>query len=130
MSRIKAAIFAVLAIFAFSFSDAIPGTSTTAEAAELSWRVKSNYRYKVQIEFYSQDRKSAWPGNGRAYGLNDYETKTFTLNCRSGEKICYGAWVTGDGSKYWGVGANNRHSCRGCCATCGAGDTPPITLQP
>jgi hypothetical protein len=130
MTRIWAVVLFVLAMFAVSVPQAVPGMSTTAEAAELSFRIKSNYRYKVQIEFYAQGRKAAWPGNGRAYALNDYEMKVFSLNCRRGEQICYGAWVTGDGSKYWGVGPNNRYSCRGCCATCGEGDVTPITLQP
>ena len=64
-----------------------------------------------------------------AYDLNDYETHSFTLNCRRGEKICFGAWVTGNASRYWGVGANNRYGCEKCCFVCGAGDYPTQVLN-
>jgi hypothetical protein len=114
-------------------TDGVTGPSagtTVAKADELTFKVRSNYRYKVQIEFYSQDRNHAWPGGDRAYPINDDEVHNYSLNCRSGEKICYGAWVTGNDSKYWGVGANNKHGCKGCCYTCGRGDTPIINLNP
>ena len=90
-----------------------------AKAEEMTWRLKSSYEYKVQVEFYSQDRKHAWPGGNQAYGLNDYKTHEFTLSCIAGEKICYGAWPTGGGDTYWGVGPNNKYNCKGCCAICG-----------
>ncbi len=89
----------------------------------LVWHIKSNYKYKVQISFYSQDRSVEWPGNGQAWGLNDYSTHEYTMRCRLGEKICFGAWVTGDSSIYWGVGADNSHSCSNCCFVCGNGET-------
>ena len=101
----------------------------SAFADSMTWTVTSDYRYKVQIEFYSQSRDAAWPGNGRAYGLDDYGTHEFTLNCRSGEKICYGAWATGSSSTYWGVGARDRHSCTSCCAICGVDDPVKRLVQ-
>lgn len=91
--------------------------------------MRSGYQYRVQLEFYSQSRSHEWPGGGEAWGLNDYETHNFTLRCNTGEKICYGAWVTGNSNRYWGVGANNRHGCTGCCATCGSAN-PDINLTP
>ena len=48
-----------------------------AVADTMLWEVTSEYPYRVQIEFYSQDRPHAWPGDGQAYDLNDYETHTF-----------------------------------------------------
>jgi hypothetical protein len=30
--------------------------------------------------------------------------------------------VTGDASVYWGVGLNNKHNCKSCCAVCGEAD--------
>src|SRR5262245_40564862 len=72
---------------------------------QLTFRVKSMHANKVQISYYSQTRRNhAWPGGGQVYPLNDYNVHTHTLNCTPGEKICYGAWVTGSGTKYWGVG--------------------------
>jgi len=100
------------------------GGSLAARADEMTWKIKSSYDYKVQLEFYSQTRSRAWPGGGQAYTLNDSKQHVFTLSCQSGEKICYGAWPTGGGSgTYWGVGANNKHGCKTCCAVCGR-DSP------
>lgn len=100
-----------------------------AQDSTLTFNMKSNHRHKVQVEFYSQNRSHAWPGGNRAYNLDDYDTHTFRLNCRSGERICYGAWVSGNQSKYWGVGLNNRQRCTSCCAQCNGG-TVSYVLNP
>jgi hypothetical protein len=65
-----------------------------ASADSLVWRVKSNYRDGIQISFYSQSRSVEWPGNGQAWGLNDSGTHKYSLACVTGERICFGAWVT------------------------------------
>lgn len=87
----------------------------------ITFKIRSNYRYKAQVAFYSEDGQRAWPGNGQAYSLNDSEIHTFNLACRPGEKICYGAWATGNEREYWGVGLRNQHGCTSCCARCGGG---------
>jgi hypothetical protein len=98
------------------------GAPTAALAENMTWTMTSDYRYKVQVEFYSQNRNTAWPGGGTVYTLNDYSPHKFSLACRGGEKICYGAWATGDAGTYWGVGINNKHACKSCCAVCGESD--------
>ncbi len=98
---------------------ALPAASS---AEEMTWTMTSEYEYKVQVEFYSQDHKTIWPGHGNAYALNDSAAHKFSISCEEGEKICYGAWATGDSSVYWGVGLNNRHDCESCCAICGEKD--------
>jgi hypothetical protein len=100
-----------------------------ASADNLVWHVKSNYKYRVQISFYSQNYSREWPGNGQAWGLNDYDVHEYNLKCRSGEKICFGAWVTGNSNIYWGVGADNKHSCSSCCYICGS-ETRQQDLNP
>ena len=101
--------------------------SEAAQADEtVTVRVRSNYEYKVQIAFFSQSRSYVWPGPERAYPLDDSRTHEFPLACRTGEEICYGAWVTGEGTLYWGVGPENNRSCRNCCFVCGDGDRTPI----
>jgi hypothetical protein len=117
-------VWVLLAVFVLGVL-VLPATSG---AEQMTWEVKSLYRYKVQIEFYSQDRNRAWPGGDRAYNLNDYDTHSFTLNCNSGEKICYGAWDANASSTYWGVGKNDRQGCQGCCYTCD-GDTYSVRLR-
>ncbi len=103
-------------------------TATPAMAEQMTWKIRSSYDYQVQLEFYSQDRKAAWPGNDRAYSLKDSAVHTFTLQCQRGEKICYGAWPTGGGKTYWGVGPRNAHACKTCCAICGL-DNPSKELS-
>jgi hypothetical protein len=83
---------------------------------EVTFSIACDYPYKIQIEFYSQNRSVAWPGNDMAYSINDYKTHVYTLKCRSGENICYGAWPKS--SVYWGVGLNDRYNCQHCCAAC------------
>jgi len=84
---------------------------------EVTFSVACDYPQKIQIEFYSQDRNSAWPGNNMAYVINDYKTHVYTLKCRSGEKICYGAWPN-QSSTHWGIGLNGVYHCQNCCAVC------------
>lgn len=93
-----------------------------ASADNLTFNFVSNYRYNVQLEFYSQNYNRAWPGNGRAYTLYDYQIHTFSLNCDAGEKICWGAWDKVNSNLYWGTGINNSHFCSSCCYVCGADD--------
>lgn len=98
-------------------------------AENFTFRIQSNYRYKVQIEFYSQARDAAWPGDGMAYDLNDSQVHEYNLRCQVGEKFCYGAWVTGNSREYWGAGLHARQSCASCCYTCDGGKTAVITLN-
>lgn len=100
-----------------------------ALSGNLVFRIKSNYAYRVQIEFYAQGRNAAWPGSNKAYNLDDSKVHEYSLNCHSGEKICYGAWVTGNQSKYWGAGLGGRRACSKCCFVCDGGQTPIITLN-
>lgn len=105
------------------------GLATTPAVAEtMEWTMTSDYPYQVQVVFYSATRSAAWPGNGKAYDINDYAPHTYSLNCRTGEKVCYGAWPTGGDSSgqfttWWGVGQNNKR-CSDCCAVCG--DENPV----
>jgi hypothetical protein len=109
---------------------ALLALASPAAAQQVTFRVQSMYQYKVQIEFYSQNRQFAWPGGTRAYNLDDYAVHTYTLNCNRGERICYGAWVTGNQNKFWGVGLHGRQSCGNCCYRCDGQQTPVIVLNP
>ncbi len=95
---------------------------TPAKADQMTWTLTSKYQYKVQVAFYSKSRNHLWPDNNEAWNLNDYAPHRFTLSCKAGEKICYGAWATGDSSTYWGVGYGGKQGCSTCCAICGEED--------
>ena len=94
------------------------------------WRFQSEYRYKVYLEFYSQDRDGhAWPGGGEVYVLSDGREHRFHIEGLGGETVCYGAWEAGDSSVYWGAGKNGVHGCRGCCYPCEGVTTRLIRLM-
>lgn len=97
-------------------------------AEEMSFIMNNGHPYRVQVELYSQDRNHVWPGNDQAYILDDDETKQIPIVCKSGETICYGAWVDGDADTYWGVGPNDTQQCDDCCYVCQGGQTEEINL--
>ena len=103
--------------------------TAAAQAESLTFQIRSNHENVVSLEFYSQDRSVAWPGDGSVYVLEDYDVHTFALSCRSGEDICYGAWVRNRSSTYWGVGYNNEQYCESCCWTCDGSTTSVINLN-
>jgi hypothetical protein len=101
---------------------------TASLAADVTFQIRNNHPNAVEVELYSQDRDHVWPGNGQIYMLDDGETKSMALSCDEGEKICYGAWISGDQSTYWGVGPGNQQACEDCCYTCTGGNTEVIDL--
>lgn len=124
MEKIRIVLAAVFAAMALAFVPA------SAEAqSEMTFQVKSEYQYKVEFVMYSSDRKGhQWPAPGKVYMLDDSNVRNFKIGCLGGEKICYGAWVSGNQNRYWGIGKNNQR-CEKCCYTCNGGQTPVITLQ-
>jgi hypothetical protein len=109
---------------------ACAGLPTPAAADDIVFVVRNDHPYAVALEFHSQDRSYAWPGGDRTYYLDDDETQQIWLTCRSGETICYAAWVYGDEDTVWGVGPNNDLKCRSCCYECAGGETEEIVLVP
>jgi hypothetical protein len=107
---VTGAILSTLALLAFG---------SAASAADVTFQMR-----------YSQDRSHVWPGGNQVYYLDDGETKSMSLSCDEGEKICYGAWVSGDKSTYWGTGPDNAETCSDCCYTCTGGNTEEINLVP
>ena len=100
----------------------------TAKAETLTWHMQSSHPNTVHFQLYSRSRNLVWPGSGTVWVLDDYETKTNSISCSYGDKICYGAWTAGDSSTYWGVGKNDRYGCYDCCYTCDGGETRHIEL--
>lgn len=92
--------------------------------------VRSLHPNVVDLEFYADQRKAAWPGGKEVYSIKDNHWHTYVLNCRRGERICYGAGVRGKYSSYWGVGINRRANCSECCYTCDGTRSKLITLNP
>ena len=106
---------------------AVPGK--TAKAETFTFLMQSLYPYKVSVAFYSKSRGHVWPGVRKGYVMADSEVHEYTLKCRRGEKICYGAWVTGKTYKYWGVGFRGRKYCSNCCYICDGGESKIRVLK-
>ncbi|MDO9416441.1 hypothetical protein [Pararhizobium sp.] len=104
------------------------GGVSSALAAEVTFTMKNSHPNAVEVELYSQDRDHVWPGDNQIYLLDDGETKAIPLSCNEGEKICYGAWISGDKTTYWGTGPENAETCTDCCYTCEGGSTEEINL--
>lgn len=122
-------MYKVVALIIAVFFTAL--TNTSANAAEVTFSVQSLHPNRVQLEFYSvTNRRRAWPGNGKVYSLRDSLEHHFKLECKRGEKICYGAWVDGNPDAYWGAGYNGQHGCSSCCTTCNGGITEDYVLNP
>ena len=90
-----------------------------AAATEMTWTMSSGKPYPINMKFYSRDGDRIWPGNNEVYVLPRGSSRTYTLACRPGASICYGAWPDGNNSKYWGVGRSLNNACSNCCYTCG-----------
>jgi len=98
-------------------------SAQTAKAENFTWLVKSKYPYKVSVAFYSRHRKYSWPGGTKVWVISDSATHEYTLSCRLGEKVCFGAWVRGNKRRWWGVGYRGKRGCRKCCYTCNGGES-------
>lgn len=96
--------------------------TVAAQSAEINFEITNDYNRDIQIEYYSQNRRHAWPGGSKAYNIERGDTANHKLSCRAGEKICYGAWVKGNARTYWGVGLNGKYQCDSCCWVCGEGN--------
>lgn len=105
-------------------------TIGAATAETMVWKFKSQHPNIVDVQLYASARNNVWPGNGQVWSLKDYNVHTMSISCVAGEKVCYGAWVRGTESSYWGGGRNNRQSCSSCCYVCGnTAQTPIVTLN-
>lgn len=100
-----------------------------ARAETFLFSIQSEYPYIVHLAFYSENRNWEWPGGDQVYVLDDSRVHDYSLNCNSGEKICYGAWPKGTRQSYWGVGPDANQSCSDCCYICNGGETGVIVLN-
>jgi len=90
------------------------------QSTMLVFDVKSLDKYAVELSFFSDTyRNRVWPGGSQIYLLKDSNVHTYRLNCRKGEKICYGAWRRGNPDSWWGAGYGGRKGCTNCCHICG-----------
>jgi hypothetical protein len=119
-------IRAVLAAFVLVSAFLSGPAPAAAQSVPMTWKFKAFHKNIVDIQFYSQNRRNTWPGGNKVWSVKNFETQNIRISCISGERICYGAWVRGTGSSYWGVGQSQKYSCTGCCYTCQANTSTPV----
>lgn len=111
---------------------ATPKTERKApKSNEIVWYFQNNYGRQIQYKLYSWDRNWAWPSGNRVFVLPaNRETYKTKIQCKRGEKVCYGAWQTNNRRIFWGVGYNARYNCNNCCYTCKGVVTPTFVFRP
>lgn len=103
--------------------------SSPAAAAEMTFFMKNQNPRAVVVELFGQETGTRWPGNDKVFLLEKTERKSVPIECRAGEKICYGAWLNGNDSVFWGVGPDNDEPCDTCCSICVEKTTETITVE-
>lgn len=94
---------------------------TPALADEMNWTFDtSDITDDIQVQLYSQSDDQEWPEQERVWTIyvEDY-VSNFTISCVYQEEICYGAWVKGDSTSYWGTGYKDRYNDSSACHVCG-----------
>jgi hypothetical protein len=109
---------------------ALVGLARPAFAEEVTFVMNNHHPNAVEVQLYSDGRDYVWPSSDEVYLLDDGETKTMTIECEGGEQICYGAWISGDQTTFWGVGPGKTQDCDNCCYVCQGGNTEQINLVP
>lgn len=99
---------------------------SAASADVMTWKLRSFSKNVIEVAFYSQNRRTEWPGGGKVYVNRTFDTVSYPLTCVKGEKICYGAWIKGASTTYWGMGQGGKQKCTNCCYTCGGNTTTQI----
>lgn len=102
-----------------------PGTPVN-----LTWRFRNNSGGTVHVKMYARQRGIWWPTASTNWRMDGVGPHSFAISCRAGEKVCYGAWRSGNTDRYWGTGFQDRHGCDGCCYTCFEGQTTLYNLNP
>jgi hypothetical protein len=126
MTKLRGVLFAILAILGLALG---ASAQTQPNSSSITFKFRADYKDKIQVALFSQDRDHVWPGRGNAYNLDDSQVYDVKLACRPDENICYGGWVNGNAKLYWGRGAENKHKCDNCCYRCTNNVTPVIRLH-
>lgn len=92
--------------------------ATPALAESMSFYFDNQKRFDVAVELYGERRGRVWPGNGQVYLIEKEMRKSLPVECRAGERICYGGWRLGDDRVTFGAGPDKAFACTDCCFIC------------
>src|SRR5690606_14584567 len=100
-----------------------------AQDGTMTYHLRNFLPHPVVIELQSQTRRHVWPGDNKVYFLEEGERKAVPIDCQAGERICYAAWVDGNGHLSWGVGPDGTQACVDCCAICVPKGTAIVEIE-
>ena len=121
--------FTFLAAILLAFQFLAPA-GHAQQTAQMTWQFKSLHANIVDVKLFAKARGNQWPTTTTVWSLKDSEPHTVRITCQVNEQICYGAWVRGSNSAYWGVGKDGSAGCTNCCYRCVDGEVPLRTLNP
>jgi len=106
--------------------------SPVVEKGSATFSFINKTRCPVNLLIHSTSRRKSWPSGGTFWELEDEGQKKFTISCKVGEILCFGAWNSlGEGS--WGIGRHRERNCSDCCTTCEPEgqntDSPEFTIR-
>ena len=94
--------------------------ATGRQLHSVKFSIFNNTPNSVAIAFFESNYRNQFaPAPGEVYTLENNGTRTYEIDCATGQSICYGAAVQGDSSRsFWGVGHDGKQLCSGCCTLC------------
>jgi hypothetical protein len=108
---------------------AAPPQPAPGTPVNFTWRFRNNSGSTVHVKMYARERRNWWPGANTNWRMDSVGPYSFTISCRYGEKVCYGAWQAGNTERYWGTGFQDQHGCESCCYACKEGQTTLYNLN-
>jgi hypothetical protein len=94
-------------------------TCTTVGISTLDWTIADECYNGEEIEFRFFDITdgSVWPNLSQVYVLDGGTSSTYSLDCTTGDQICFGGGQPVHGL-YWGLDSDGSRSCSSCCFSC------------
>lgn len=84
----------------------------------MSFYIDNQKPFDVALELYGERPGRVWPGDGKVYLIEKEARKSIPVECKGGERICYGAWRLGNDKVIFGAGPDKAFDCEDCCFIC------------
>jgi hypothetical protein len=95
---------------------------------KMTWDFTNSCSVQVDVQLFDKTTGGVWPAFDRVHRLDPGGRWVYRLECNTKSKICYGAGLRSDYSRFWGVGLYNNQACSDCCHVCDGSDPLPISL--
>jgi hypothetical protein len=81
------------------------------------WTVadKCSDKQGFYIRFFDLKDNLVWEDGSSPYFVARGQARTFYLDVKPGQQVCYGARPERGKKRYWGIGVSGKDSCQSCC---------------